>query len=435
MKAERQQIEPQKASPIQSKRERSKLSFVDNRPLVVSQMRLIRIIQNSNTIKQRKAEDIAKEWQKAIGNPKAVPCKQGILEFLEKDDLLGVLSMGQIDFFVKGWNKGNEGSCEEIDKKMLWKFKMKFKKQNAMYLNRISEFEKHEGLDRLSEDIKSDEFSMDALTYIIAKKNIISELNLKINNYKQCIIDNLKTQQASGSNKSSKSKKDDSTLDLDKLLDFSKCENFSDIAPLFFEISLEAAFSAKEAYESYNRLIEEINILNEIELGMNERLKESGVDPLNEEEILYLAKTLIKDITPTEELMSTPDFLTKDIDYSENALAYLGRDNSTFNLLKPQIESNSQEHVPLHLTAYLRDKGETYSSELNIGMLDEIIKDKRHVKVFHTTSFADMNKETISREVLLKKSWLGTQSEVGYLCSNGYILSEEGEGFFILEPS
>lgn len=45
MKAERQQKEPQKAEPIQSKRNRSMLSFVDNRPQTVSQTKLIKSIQ------------------------------------------------------------------------------------------------------------------------------------------------------------------------------------------------------------------------------------------------------------------------------------------------------------------------------------------------------------------------------------------------------
>lgn len=45
MKAERQHKEPQKAESIQSKRERSKLSFVDNRSQTVSQTRLIKSIQ------------------------------------------------------------------------------------------------------------------------------------------------------------------------------------------------------------------------------------------------------------------------------------------------------------------------------------------------------------------------------------------------------
>jgi hypothetical protein len=47
MKAERQQKEPQKADPIQSKRERSKLSFVDNRLQVISQMKLVKSIQQN----------------------------------------------------------------------------------------------------------------------------------------------------------------------------------------------------------------------------------------------------------------------------------------------------------------------------------------------------------------------------------------------------
>lgn len=49
MKAERQQKEPQKADPIQSKRERSKLSFVDNRPQMTSQSKLINALQNNKT--------------------------------------------------------------------------------------------------------------------------------------------------------------------------------------------------------------------------------------------------------------------------------------------------------------------------------------------------------------------------------------------------
>lgn len=45
MKAERQHKEPQKAEPIQSKRERSKLRFIDNRPQAVSQAKTIDRIQ------------------------------------------------------------------------------------------------------------------------------------------------------------------------------------------------------------------------------------------------------------------------------------------------------------------------------------------------------------------------------------------------------
>lgn len=45
MKAERQHKEPQQAKPIQSKRERSKLSFVDNRSQTVNQTKLVQSIQ------------------------------------------------------------------------------------------------------------------------------------------------------------------------------------------------------------------------------------------------------------------------------------------------------------------------------------------------------------------------------------------------------
>lgn len=41
MKAERLQKEPQSAEPIQSKRERAKLNFVDNRPEAIAQVKLI----------------------------------------------------------------------------------------------------------------------------------------------------------------------------------------------------------------------------------------------------------------------------------------------------------------------------------------------------------------------------------------------------------
>lgn len=51
MKAELQHKEPQKADPIQSKRERSKLSFVDNRLQTVSLMKLINSIQKKENKK------------------------------------------------------------------------------------------------------------------------------------------------------------------------------------------------------------------------------------------------------------------------------------------------------------------------------------------------------------------------------------------------
>lgn len=49
MKAERQHKEPQKAESIQSKRERSKLSFEDNRPQAVNQTKLVQSIQKKKT--------------------------------------------------------------------------------------------------------------------------------------------------------------------------------------------------------------------------------------------------------------------------------------------------------------------------------------------------------------------------------------------------
>lgn len=60
MKAERQQKEPQKTEPIQSKRERSKLRFIDNRPQMANQAKLVGSIQkndmpnNNRAIVQRK---------------------------------------------------------------------------------------------------------------------------------------------------------------------------------------------------------------------------------------------------------------------------------------------------------------------------------------------------------------------------------------------
>ena len=45
MKAERQHKEPQQAAPIQSKQEKAKLSFVDNKPQTASQTKLVQSIQ------------------------------------------------------------------------------------------------------------------------------------------------------------------------------------------------------------------------------------------------------------------------------------------------------------------------------------------------------------------------------------------------------
>ena len=45
MKAERQHKEPQQATSIQSKREKAKLGFVDNRSQIITQMKLIKLIQ------------------------------------------------------------------------------------------------------------------------------------------------------------------------------------------------------------------------------------------------------------------------------------------------------------------------------------------------------------------------------------------------------
>lgn len=92
MKAERRQKEPQKAEPIQSKQEKAKLSFVDNRPLTTSQTRLIQSIQkkdstNTNLIQRMARVDV-------ISNE---PTKKKIR------------AEGQVEDFKDGTTAGNEG--------------------------------------------------------------------------------------------------------------------------------------------------------------------------------------------------------------------------------------------------------------------------------------------------------------------------------------
>lgn len=58
MKAERQQKESQKAEPIQSKRERSKLNFVDNRSQTASQTKLLKSIQKKENLSDYSIDDM-----------------------------------------------------------------------------------------------------------------------------------------------------------------------------------------------------------------------------------------------------------------------------------------------------------------------------------------------------------------------------------------
>ena len=56
MKAERQQKESQQINPVQSKCERSRLSFVDNRLQIVNQTKLVNLIQRETDIRYRSEE-------------------------------------------------------------------------------------------------------------------------------------------------------------------------------------------------------------------------------------------------------------------------------------------------------------------------------------------------------------------------------------------
>lgn len=71
MKAERQQKEPQQTEPIQSKRGRSKLSFVDKRPRTGSQARLIQSIQ-----KKENKTDISNDIKTGTIQLKLVPLSE-----------------------------------------------------------------------------------------------------------------------------------------------------------------------------------------------------------------------------------------------------------------------------------------------------------------------------------------------------------------------
>lgn len=69
MKAEKQHKEPQQADPIQSKQEKTKLSFVDNRPQAASQTKLIQSIQkkdstNTNLIQRMVQVDVVNDGPK-----------------------------------------------------------------------------------------------------------------------------------------------------------------------------------------------------------------------------------------------------------------------------------------------------------------------------------------------------------------------------------
>lgn len=100
MKAERQQKEPQKANPIQSKRERSKLSFVDNRPQASSQEILIKSIQ-----KKENAIDLPYNSDNNI-SPKLCQRKIGIIQesnttFKSLEELCSWLKLVGIDLAEK----------------------------------------------------------------------------------------------------------------------------------------------------------------------------------------------------------------------------------------------------------------------------------------------------------------------------------------------
>lgn len=92
MKAERKHEEPQKADRIQSKRERSKLSFIDNRTQIAIQTKLIKSIQkkdstNSNLIQRMVQVDVVFDQ----------PTKKKIR------------AKGQVKDFKDGTQAGNEG--------------------------------------------------------------------------------------------------------------------------------------------------------------------------------------------------------------------------------------------------------------------------------------------------------------------------------------
>jgi len=92
MKAERQHKELQQADPIHAKRERSKLSFIDNRTQIAIQTKLIKLIQKKNNTDSNLIQRMVQ-----VSVMHDVPTKKKIR------------AVGHVEDFKDGTQAGDEG--------------------------------------------------------------------------------------------------------------------------------------------------------------------------------------------------------------------------------------------------------------------------------------------------------------------------------------